>query len=71
MKKKCVFKVSAGDDIYRVEEQQKVTGKLFYVVVNRRKMVEVPNVFNNVWAAALRAHECAYASLSVIMDKQR
>jgi len=71
MNKECIFKVSAGDDIYRVEERRTSTGRLFYAVVNRRKMVEYPCVFDNVWAAALRAHECAYTSLNVIMNKRR
>lgn len=71
MNKECFFKVSAGDDIYRVEERRTSAGKLFYVVMNRRKMVEYPCVYDSVWAATLRAHECAIASLHIIMNRRK
>lgn len=70
MNKACIYKVSAGDDIYRVEERRTSTGKLFYAVVNRRKMVEYPCVFDIIWDAVRRANDCAYMSLWVIMNKE-
>ena len=70
MNKACIYKVSAGNDIYRVEERRTNAGRLFYAVVNRRKMVEYPSVFDGVWYAVKRANECAYMSLWNIMNKE-
>lgn len=71
MNKACLFKVSAGDDIYRVEERRTSAGNVFYVVLNRRKMVEYPCVFETVYAATTRAYKCAAASLDIFMYKRR
>lgn len=69
MNKTCIFKVSAGDDIYRVEERRMGSGQLVYVVVNHRKMVEYPSIFEYLSDAVKRSVDCAYESLRVIMEK--
>lgn len=59
MTNKCVYKVQAGNALIKVETRRTKAGKLYFVVMARRKLVDFPFSYANVMDAVGRANSIA------------
>lgn len=69
MSNKTIYKVSAGNSLYRVEQQITPVGHCVYVVYNRRKLIGLPFAYDNWMSAVGRANSIAGKELFDLMRK--
>lgn len=69
MTKKTIYKVSAGNSLYRLEQQRTPEGRCVYVVYNRRKLVGLPFAYDDWMSAVGRVNSIAGKELFDLMRK--
>ena len=69
MTNKTIYKVSAGNSIYRVEQQITPEGHCVYVVYNRRKLIGLPFAYDDWMSAVGRVNSIAGKELFDLIGK--
>lgn len=59
MANKCIYKVQAGNALFKVETRRTRAGKLYFVVMERRRLTDFPFSYDNVMDAVGRANSLA------------